>query len=271
MLTIGLVADIHFGNNTRFDGKLRKLSAQAPSLLERFVRHMQEEVQPDFVVNLGDVIEDEASDVDAERYGAALEQLRRCPGQLYNVAGNHDTIHLDAATLRRWWGWPPAGPLYYGFDCGGLHFIVLQTIEKKDTDISIDSAQLEWLTAELDRTRRPTVVFMHHPAADQDLRDNRWFSRTEHIALLADRKRFRALLRDRGKVVAVFNGHLHWNHLYVADRIPYVTLQSLVENVDDDAPGRAAGSYAVVRLSARTLQVQVAGIEPARYRVELRS
>ena len=45
---------------------------------------------------------------------------------------------------------------------------------------------------------------------------------------------------------AVFNGHLHWNHLDVIAGIPYVTVQSLIENLDDDAPGRAAAAHAVV-------------------------
>jgi hypothetical protein len=47
--------------------------------------------------------------------------------------------------------------------------------------------------------------------------------------------------------------------------IPYVTLQSLIENVDDDAPGRAAAAWALVEVEARRLTVRVAGLEPARY------
>ncbi|MBW2525952.1 MAG: metallophosphoesterase [Deltaproteobacteria bacterium] len=271
MVTFGLVTDIHFGPNTRFEGKLRKLCAQAPDLLAGFVREMADSVRPDFIVNLGDVIEDESRDVDERRYRAALARLQEAPCDVVHVAGNHDTIHLDGATLRRAWGVPAAGPLHYAFDRGPARFIVLRTIEHRDTNITIDDEQLRWLAAELDAAAdRPTVLFMHHSAADQNLAANRWFSRTEHIALLEDRAAFRALLRDRGNVVAVFNGHLHWNHLFMADQIPYVTVQSLVENVDDDAPGRAAAAYAVVQLSERKVEVEVRGLEPARYAVELR-
>jgi hypothetical protein len=69
-------------------------------------------------------------------------------------------------------------------------------------------------------------------------------------------------------VRAVFNGHLHWNHLDLIHAIPYVTVQSLIENVDDDAPGRPAAAHAVVRLSDRRMMVRVAGNDPARYEVE---
>ena len=75
------------------------------------------------------------------------------------------------------------------------------------------------------------------------------------------------LFRQHG-VRAVFNGHLHWNHLDVIDGIPYVTLQSLIENVDEDAPGRAAAAHAVVRLSPGRIVVEVEGAERARYQID---
>jgi hypothetical protein len=47
--------------------------------------------------------------------------------------------------------------------------------------------------------------------------------------------------------------------------IPYVTLQSLIENLHEDAPGLAANAWALVTLSARQIVVEVAGEQPARY------
>jgi len=69
-------------------------------------------------------------------------------------------------------------------------------------------------------------------------------------------------------VRAVFNGHLHWNHLDLIAGIPYVTIQSPIENLDDDAPGRPAATHAVVRLGPRRLLVHVRGNDPARYQVQ---
>jgi Icc protein len=270
MLTIALVTDLHFGRDTRFEGKLRKLSARAPELLEAFAARMVTEVRPDLVVNLGDVIEDESPELDVVRYRTALDLLGRIPAPLVSVAGNHDCIHLDAPTLRGLWGLPSEGPLYRAFDHGGFHFVVLCSHERKDVDVRLDRAQLDWLSGDLGSTGLPTVVLMHHSAAEQDLRGNRWFELAPHICLLAERRELRALLRRFPQVVAVLNGHLHWNHLYVADGIPYVTLQSLTENVCDDEPGEPAAAHAVLRLEPRWLHVEVAGAEPARYTLELR-
>ena len=76
------------------------------------------------------------------------------------------------------------------------------------------------------------------------------------------------MFSESGRVVAVFNGHLHWNHLDLIDGLPFITLQSLIENLDDDAPGRPAAAHAVVRLGKRRIVVEIEGAERARYQFD---
>ena len=59
-LTIGLVTDLHFGppEGTLFEGRLRKLSHEAPTLTRAVVQAMNAVHRPDLLVNLGDDIED---------------------------------------------------------------------------------------------------------------------------------------------------------------------------------------------------------------------
>jgi Icc protein len=262
VLTFGVLTDQHFGPKATFDGKLRKMSHLAPQLTRAFAERMRDEVRPDFVVNLGDCIEDESHALDSKRYLACLELMRR-GGELVNVAGNHDLIHLSAADLRKAWGMDAAGTLYRSFERGGYLFIVLHTRERKDRDIRVGEEQLEWLAATLSSSDLPVVVLMHHSAADQDLRHNRWFEGAPHICLVEERVAVRRLLRGRASLV--MNGHLHWNRLDVHDGVPYVTLQSLIENVDDDAPGTAAAAHAVVRIDDGSVTVEVSGAQPCSY------
>ncbi len=263
-LVIGLVTDLHFGPEARHEGKLRKLTAQAPRLLDAFVDRMNQ-VRPSVVVNLGDDLEDEGRAVDLERYGAVISAFGRLEVPVLHVAGNHDTVHLDRSDLLRAWGRPAGSQLYYSLELGGYRLIVLHTIEVKDTSVSIDAEQLGWLEREIDATTEPIVVFMHHSAADQHLVGNRWFEGKPHICLVRERAKLRSILELSGRVLAVFNGHLHWNHLDLVGGIPYVTLQSLIENVDDDAPGRPANAHAIVRITPRRILVEVEGEERARY------
>jgi len=265
-LTIGIITDLHFGPEARHEGKLRKLSHLAPGLAREFVRCMNDEVKPDMVVNLGDDIEDESRDADLARYGDCQAILRGAKAPLVNVAGNHDMIHLNRDDLNRMW--QRTGPLFYAFDRCGWHFIVLHTIERQDVEIRVPDTQLDWLRSDLASGAWPAIVFMHHSASEQSLDDSRWWPGRAHLALVKERTELRSILEQSHRVRAVFNGHLHWNHCDFIAGIPYVTVQSLIENVDEDAPGRPAASHAVVHLEARRMVVRVRGNDPARYQVE---
>lgn len=268
-LTLGFVSDLHYGPEARFNGRLRKLTAHAADLTAAAVASL-DAAGVDALVNLGDDIEDESHALDLERYRACQSVLRAAKAPVINVAGNHDTIHLKARELLDAWNGSLGAPtrLHYSFDHGSWHLVVLHTVERRDTDVHVASEQLRWLRDDLAATTRPTVVLMHHSASEQELEDSRWFSKAPHLALVDNRAELRAVLEASGVVRAVFNGHLHRNHCDVIRGIPYVTFQSMVENLDDDAPGRPAATWAVARLSASRIVVRVRGNDPARYQFE---
>ncbi len=258
-----VITDLHFGERTKFRGKLRKVADAAPALAQAFVRRMNEQIAPDLVLALGDFIEDESPAADRARYMRCADVLRelRCP--LRFVAGNHDTINLSDDDLRL--AWQQQGPLFYSFDARGHHVCVLRTVERTGRDVRLPSDQLAWLRADLASTSLPSVVAMHHSVADQDLRGNPWFELAPHLALVSERQEVRRVVADSGRVVLVVNGHVHWNHVDMHDGIPYVTVQSLTENVEDDEPGRAARAWGIFTLDERGIQVDIEGEHPMRF------
>jgi hypothetical protein len=153
-------------------------------------------------------------------------------------------------------------------DLGDVHWVALRTVDEPGRAIHLPTAQLVWLVEDLATAPCPTIVLLHHPASEMRLDGNHWFEGRAHRCLVAERQQFRAIVEASGKVVAVFNGHAHWNHLDVIAGIPYVTLQSLTENLDDDAPGRPANAWAVCDLDARRLVIRVHGEEPQHYQIE---
>lgn len=265
-LTLGIITDMHFGPEARWQGKLRKLTHLAGALTSDFVHRMNDEVRPDLVVNLGDDIEDEAREADLRRYGECQAILRGARAELVNVAGNHDLIHMNRDDLCHFW--QRKGPLYYSFDRRGWHFVVLHTLEKQDVEVRVPDTQIAWLREDLAAGSSPVIVLMHHSASEQDVGDSRWWPGRAYMALVKERAELRRVFEQSGRVRAVFNGHLHWNHLDVIAGIPYVTIQSPIENLDEDAPGRAAATHAVVRLGTKRMLVHVRGNDPARYQVE---
>lgn len=265
-MRIAFLTDVHFGPRAYHDGKLRKLTDMADELTCRFVQHMNATAKPDLVVNLGDVIEDENRELDRERYGRFVEILSGLSAPVVHVAGNHDTIHLSEQDVLNLWG--RTGELHYSFDLGGYHFLVLHTHEIKDRAVHLPEAQIAFAAQDLERTVLPTIVLMHHPASDQLLEGNRWFEKYPHLCRVVERKKLRSALEASGKVRGVFNGHVHWNHFDHVNGIPYFTLQSLIENVDEDAPGRPAAAFTICDLTERRLTVTVHGEHPAHYQVD---
>lgn len=268
-LLFAVVSDIHFGTEARHEGKLRKLTMHADRLARQFVDTMNGVVHPDLVFDLGDDIEDESPEKDLARYRECNRILSGCRCRVRHVAGNHELINLTEDDLREIWG--HTGPLYYSFDEKGAHFVALVTRETKDVSANIDAEQIEWLARDLERTTLPTIVLMHHVASEQDLAKNRWFSRAPEICRIKERAAVRAVMAASKKVLAVFNGHAHWNHFDLCDGIPFITVQSLTENLDEDAPGRPAAAYAVCRWCDERLIVEVEGNDPARYQIEIRA
>lgn len=266
MLKIGFVTDIHIGPEAFHEGKLRKLTHHATKLLRDVVTRMNTEIRPDLLVNLGDDVEDESHEADLARYLECQSILREAKAEVVNVAGNHDSIHLTRDELTR--AWEQDGNLHYSMDRGGFHLVILHTIERKDVDVRLPHAQLEWLEADLAATSLPVVVLMHHSASEQDLEDSFWFHGRAHLALVKEREELRAILERSGKVRIVVNGHVHRNHCDVIKGIPYVTIQSLIENLDEDAPGRPAAAYGVLAIDERRAVMRVGGNDPARYQFE---
>ncbi|MEZ4222452.1 MAG: metallophosphoesterase [Polyangiaceae bacterium] len=262
-MRIALVTDVHFGPPGYFAGKLRKLSHEAAPLTAQFVEAARA-ADADVIVNLGDVVEDESAAVDRERYATFMQLLRASELPLLHVAGNHDQICMTQADLIGMW--ERSGELYYYEDIGELRFVVLSTVETKDVSVRLPEVQLRWLDEVL-VTPRPVVILMHHPAGEMVLTGNRWFERAPHICRVAERRELRRVLARHANVVAVFNGHAHWNYLEIFDGVPYVTLQSLTENLDEDAPGRPARAWALCDITTQYVDVSIHGEEPARLRV----
>jgi Icc protein len=266
-MRFALISDVHFGPPASYGGQLRKLTHLSEDLVARFVRRMRDEFNPDVIVNLGDVLEDESAELDRARYSRFVALLKEAGKPILHVAGNHDTINLTPAELCEMWG-TTSDPIY-SRDIGGTHFAVLRTVEHRRERIELPEAQIRWLEQDLAETSLPSVVLMHHPASEMRLDGNRWFDKRPHLCRVVERRALRQVIERSGKVVAVFNGHVHWNHLDIIRGIPYVTLQSLCENLDEDAPGRAAAAYAVCDLDERRLVITVHGAEQLRYQLEL--
>ena len=262
-LKMVLLTDIHYGTDKQYEGQDKKLSSRALSLVRYMVNRMNSDLKPDFVVQLGDLIEDEDAETDEENYSIAVDAFKPLKMPVYHVVGNHEQVNLNLEQIRAKLNYPA---LYYSFDAQAFHFIVLFSTSKDHTEIHVDKEQLKWLVKDLEQTDKPTVVFIHHPIDDQDLTGSFWFEKYPKFCFVEEKVEIRETLARSGKVRAVFSGHVHRNNLQSHDGIHYITVQSLVENMHESRKVPSE-SFAVVTFAEDEIRVEIQGQDPAEYRI----
>ena len=269
-MKFAIINDIHLGpaDAGYKDGIQRKLIGEAKNLVKKNVRLMNEKEKPEFVINLGDSIEDVNNvDQDIKFFKKVISLLNDLTMPIYWAVGNHDIRSINQQELAKLLAYEK---MYYSFDHGDYHFVTLSfemtgnhTEDLHDLRAEISNKQLSWLKNDLKSTDKPTIVFIHYGVAEDDMKGNFWFEGESEYALLGNRKKLRKEFENIGNVIAVFNAHQHWNRMHVHNGIPYFTLTSLVENFRND--GIPSGAYTIVNLKSNKILVEVKGGDPARF------
>ncbi len=269
-ITIGLVADAQFADvdpaGTRF---YRKSAARLAEAVEDFNgRDLA------FCVHLGDFIDRDWGSFDT--IGKSLDHTRH---RFHHILGNHDFSVAEARKPQ------VANRLglehrrrHYALSRSGFRFVFLDTTDvstyahpadtkahanaaarlenlKKSNppqahnwNSALGDAQLAWFDSECANARAATekvIVFAHHPVFPVNSH-NLW-NDTAALAIVA----------RHSNVVAWFNGHNHAGDFGVAHKVPFVTLNGMVETADSTA-------YAIARIHPDRIELAGRGRVPSR-------
>ena len=256
------ISDIHLGEAKKFKGVQRVLWSYSENVLKESVDKILDE-KPAFVIQLGDLITDNNHDIDEKNYLHGIDMFKRFACPVYHVIGNHEMINLSVQDVLELNG---SKGLFYSFDCENYHFIVLFSLFENKAgshSITIDKEQLKWLAEDINLTPKKCIIFLHPSLADQSLEGNFWFESKPERCLVKNRQDVRKILANSGKILAVFNGHLHWNRMDIHDNIPYFTLSCPVENFTGE--GVPGGSYAIIDLNDKEIIVDIHGNEKQKF------
>ncbi|MFA6073186.1 MAG: metallophosphoesterase [Candidatus Woesearchaeota archaeon] len=254
-MKFAVISDIHLG--------LEKQNTDVPtdkeieSYLNEFVQDMNNNVHPQFVLNLGDLIEDHNKIDDARSIQKVIKIFNKLNCSTYYAAGNHDLKNISEEKLAKLFN---QKDLYYSFDSNNYHFIVLYSKDLENKNIIIPNEQKEWLKKDLNKTKKQTIVFVHHGLANQDLTGNPWFDGTPERCLISNRAEIRNIFLESNKIISVFNGHAHWDKQDIADNISYFTIQSLSDTKEQE--GTKSKTYAIVEIDDDKLTVKIKGTHP---------
>lgn len=259
-MKFAILTDIHLGPEEYYKGILRKINKNVKKYLDNIIVKINN-TKPEFLIILGDLIQDENYENDRKNLNYIIKALSKVNCPVYYIAGNHDLKNISEDELAKLFN---QKKLYYSFESGEYHFIVLFSKRFKDKiQFYISDKQKEWLEKDLNKTRKKCVIFNHYGLADQDLTGNPWFEGKPEKSLIMNREEIRNILDKSKKVIAVFNSHLHWNKKDIHNEILYFTIQSLVENEMDK--GIASEAYAIVDIKKNKIKVDVKGNYPREF------
>ncbi len=243
LLQFGMLSDIHYAD--REPAGIRYYRQSLAKVKEGI--DLMNHKKVDFVIELGDfkdqdVVPDEARTL---KYLADIEAVfRKFAGSAYHVLGNHD---MDGISKKQFLERVkntgiPKTLSYYSFNQKGVHFVVLDGNYTKDgiaydhgnfnwEDSFIPESQMNWLKDDLKPGKLPVVVFIH-----QMLDDSKSLKHAVQNAA-----EIREVLEQSGKVLCVFQGHVHEERYSKINGIHYYSVNAVV-----DGDGTENNAYQMV-------------------------
>jgi len=256
-LSFTLVGDIHMGpsNSTR-------PGEETPGLMKRFVEEINGSPEVDFLVELGDRVNNLNYEKDRENALKFARIMSSLSVPYYPILGNHDIHYLTKEENREIFDRPVENRVAF---VKGYKLIFLDTEEPVIEGVggSVSNEQLKWLERELNSDDLSKIIFAHHPADDQEIRDNPHFVQFPQLAFVENREKVRETVGRGKNVLAYINGHVHWLGLYECNRIPYISVPSFTEAWPEKSG--APGMFAQVFISENgRLELTIRSLNPRR-------
>ena len=260
-----IFSDIHYAperpvnNGSKID---RKLMEYALPLLEQLIEKINNEIKPDVVISLGDLIEDfNDHDKDIDNLNFIWKFLKSIKTPFYSATGNHDLRSMNSRTeVEKIMGYEHST---FSLDMLGYHFVFLGMEVNPELGVAkggifktqyISKEDIEWLKNDLEKNNLPSLIFTHFGIAEDNMEGNYWFNSCPERALLGNRKEVKEILKNDKNLIAVFSGHQHWSKKIVEDGISYYVVGSLTENANDD--GIPDGVYFEIILEGNKIELK---------------
>jgi hypothetical protein len=147
---------------------------------------------PDVLLYSGDAVTFGYTQADWDAWFAAADPVLPSLPMMF-AWGNHEAFARHGFAQFAL----PGNELWYSFDVGDVHFVVLD--DTPPIDATIEADQAAFLDADLGRTRKPWKVVMHHKAI---------YSSSSHTSDLRLQAAWMPIY-DKHRVDLVLNGHDH--------------------------------------------------------------
>jgi predicted MPP superfamily phosphohydrolase len=219
-IKIGFITDIHGYTSSHANGNIRDKSRRG---LENFIKHVNENYHPNFIIDGGDLIEGTRREGEKSfnDWKLLMSFFSKINLPIYHVIGNHERRGL---TKNQWLELNNYKNTYYFFDYNDLRVIVLDGNEDDETedngiyDYQMTDKQLEWLEEKLSSAQNMRkIVFIHYPVILK-------LSSATNKPLAVDQASKLKELFAKYRVMAVFSGHVEILEMSELDGVSYFIL-----------------------------------------------
>jgi len=133
------------------------------TIMDRAIDELNE-LRPDFIVFIGDIIEGQTQSYQAiiEQWNEADTHFSRVRAPLFMVPGNHDI--WDRQSCKIWE--KRVGHPYFSFNHKGCHFLIVNTEDMAAAEPSgLGNEQMEFILRDISRNRQTShlYIFLHKP------------------------------------------------------------------------------------------------------------
>ena len=258
MLKLCVFADIHYIDEIPNWPVKRKLVEYADRLTEKMIDRINNDIKPDVVVYLGDLIQASSNlETDIKNIKHVWKMFKKINYPYYTILGNHELKSVKSnKEILDVIGYKKAT---YSVDINDYHLVFIGTdINEEDKSCRtqyISKEDLEWLKNDLEKNNDKKIIMFSHfgIAEDKDIKNNFWcYTEDGENLMLRNRDILKELMRNKN-IIAIFCGHFHWTKKIHEDGFDYYMVGSLTENINND--GIPDGVYFEVEINDNNVNV----------------
>jgi len=258
-MKISIIADIHYGKDSKNCPHVKDSSYPVIEAVERFVAHATNS-GAEVLLDLGDRIDDYDRDTDMALAGHLAPLFKGFPRETVQIMGNHDVVNLSRSENEEIFGCSFQSRVV---DLGEFRLIAWQP----DVVFNYDkgcfpptSGHLGWLVQALLEDDRPAVIATHVSFAGRAQTGNYYHQFQPTYSRHPDHEAVRAAVEKTGRVAIWLAGHSHWNTWTNIANVHHVTVQSLTERYTTYP--KTAASYADLTIENGQFTLEVHGNDP---------
>lgn len=243
-----VIGDLHAGpDRSSLRGSL------VNGLLSEWIDFINESIEPDAIVELGDRLNPVDRESDRRTLGEISGILSRSRSPVYYIPGNHD---LDNLTQEEHEKAIVSKLGNRSVVLKGLRLLLLNTQDPVVQGVGgmVSDEALDWLEKEIVASSEENVVFTHQALDEQPLKRNLHFESIENLAYVANKRELLRIFEDSGNVIAAVNGHVHWPSIASDNGILYVSVPSFTDTWNQMRS--IPGSFTLIDFSGEEIVVE---------------